>query len=157
VLQQAVRNLGEPQLTCFLAAANACAALPYAWERQLADVLISHPVPEVRAWAAARVDSRQEAPGRPAGKVVPVKVGLCEELRRRPDPTEPDLEVCLALLVSHDPLPEIDEQFARFGSSRSEFLDRLDAEMVPIWVKEPDLPLLGHAWLYRWDEHALAF
>jgi hypothetical protein len=157
LLLQAVCNLPARPLLRFLSAANACAGLPYAWEMLLAARLAAHPEEAVRAWAEPRVRHLAEQPGAAPVEPAPFKVGLCAQLRGRPDPSEPDLETCAALLACHDPLGQVDEQFARFGSADSEFLDRLDEEMVRVRMKEWELPLLGHAWLYRWDEHARAF
>ncbi|HYT91621.1 MAG TPA: hypothetical protein VEL76_23110, partial [Gemmataceae bacterium] len=83
-----------------------------------------------------------------------LRVGLCEALVERPEPTTPHLTVCAALLASHDPIAAVVEQFRRFGSTMPEFVARLDEEMAESWRGEEQLPLLGHAWLYRWEGHA---
>ena len=49
------------------------------------------------------------------------------------------------------------EQLARFSRDEAEFLTRLDEGMIKHWQGELRLPLLGHAWLYRWDSHVAAF
>jgi hypothetical protein len=84
-------------------------------------------------------------------------LGLCAALAGRRTPARPNLPVCLAVLGSHDPVDEVAGQFRRFGSEESAFLKRLDVEMVKTWRGKKHLPLLGNAWLYRWDEHCLAF
>jgi hypothetical protein len=160
-LLRTVSQLPAPELVHFLHAANSCAGLPYAWELELAAKLAGHPEEAVRAWAEPRerrrLEIQTEADKEAAPVPAPFKLGLCAQLRSQPDPAAPDLETCLALLASHDPLPEIDAQFARFGSAEPAFVQRLDEEMIRLRVLETDLPLLGHAWLYRWDQHALAF
>src|SRR5262249_45437441 len=139
-----------------------CAGLPYSWELQLAPRLAAHPEEAVRAWAEPRERHRQEllmqrdaepAPPEPA----PFKVGLCDQLRRQPDPAEPNLETCLALLASRAPCPDTAPRFKRLGWGAPKSFQRPDEKMTPLRALEGALPLLGHAWLYRWDQHALAF
>jgi hypothetical protein len=84
-------------------------------------------------------------------------LGLCEALAGRPALDRPSVEACAALLASHDSVEEVAEQFARFGSDDAAFLELLEREVVKTWLAEQRLPLLGHAWLYRWEEHNFAF
>jgi hypothetical protein len=174
-LDQALRSLDPNLVPRFLPVATCCAGFPYDQELRLADAVAEHPDEAVRAWAEVRLRHRL-APPQPrkavvlgllrgaGGKEEPtayspalLKVGLCERLRAEPDPAEPNRELCLALLASHDPVSDVDEQFVRFSSPGPEFLDQFDQEMVADWQGEVRLPLLGHAWLYRWDLHASAF
>jgi hypothetical protein len=83
--------------------------------------------------------------------------GLCAALAGRPYPPGPRADVCTALLACHDPADEVAELFGRFGAADPAFLDRLEKMMVRTWRGTRDLPLLGHAWLYRWEEHCYAF
>jgi hypothetical protein len=83
--------------------------------------------------------------------------GLAQGLARRPPPAASHQDVCLALLACHDPVEVVAEQFARFASEDAEWLGRLDERAVGTWGPEMRLPLLGHAWLYRWEEHNFAF
>jgi hypothetical protein len=83
--------------------------------------------------------------------------GLARALARRPAPTWPRSTVCLALLACHDPVELVAEQFARFAAEGARWLETLDTAVVSTWLPEKGLPLLGHAWLYRWEEHNFAF
>ncbi len=183
-LLQTALALEPESLRKFLTATTWCAGFPYEKEREIARGLAAHADEEVRAWAARRLPPEPEGPRKATGKKggrLPtgaaqeiarcpadrlaaalglhqpgLKVGLCEALARRPDPAAPSVGVCLALLGSHDPVAEVAEQFRRFGADIPDFIDRLDQEMVETWRGEAQLPLLGHAWLYRWEEHARA-
>jgi hypothetical protein len=83
--------------------------------------------------------------------------GLAKGLARRPAPTRAHAEVCVALLACHDSVELVAEQFARFASEDAGWLEWLEEEVVATWLPEKLLPLLGHAWLYRWEEHNFAF
>jgi hypothetical protein len=155
------------RLTHFLTACACCAGFPYDQELRLAAALFNHPIGPVRAWAerrlrdhdalqAARAAEEAAAAARAFQEAPGLRPGLVEQLRRRPDPAEADIEACQSLLACHDPADEVAEQFARFSVAGPEFLTRLDEGMVRHWRGEARLPLLGHAWLYRWDEHAAA-
>jgi hypothetical protein len=186
-LLPAVCALETPLLRAFLTAAAVCPGFPYDQEVRLAELLAGHVEADVRAWTERRLGIHHALRARHAGAQVDVlaealaaflaerspkeaatllqsngahpgpRRGLVDLLRRHPDPVEPNLAVCQSLLASHDPADEVAEQFARFASADPEFVKRLDEEMVTHWRGEMRLPLLGHAWLYRWDAHAAAF
>lgn len=82
--------------------------------------------------------------------------GIAGALEGRPTPSQPSIAACAALLGAHDGADEVDHEFARFSSLDAGFLAKLDSEVVRIWEREANLPMLGHAWLYRWERHALA-
>jgi hypothetical protein len=180
-------SLDLPLLKVFLRAVVWSAGFPYEKEVELARALAGHRDPEVCTWAEDRLPAggtpRPAAPPprkkitrltRAAVKAVgsadevnlsrelipclaePVQ-GLCAPLAGRPTPPAPRVDVCTALLACHDPLAEVVEQLYRFGAADAGFLDRLDKMVVKTWRGERDLPLLGHAWLYRWEEHCYAF
>jgi hypothetical protein len=157
LLDQAVRSLPVPQLRKLLACTAGCAGFPYDRELALAAALAGHGDESIRAWAAARLHPPRPRVKDEAEKVGLLRAGFCHRLRGEPDPAVPGVETCASLLASHDLLAEIDAQFARFASPDPEFLTRLDEEMVRHWRGELRLPLPGHLWLHRWDEHALAF
>ncbi len=84
--------------------------------------------------------------------------GLCAALSRRPDPAASQVEVCAALLASHDSLRLVNQQFERFAElGNPDFIERLECSMVAHWNRRQELPMIGHAWLYRWECHAFAF
>jgi hypothetical protein len=180
-------TLGPAELRKFVKAVAWCPGFPYGKEVQLAQGLAGHTDAEVRAWAAVRVPAgttpvpRPRPAGRdgaPLAAATARKIatcdegdltaalkpclqaprsGLCAALARRPVPSRPNASVCLALLACLDPIEQVDEQFARFGSEDPDFLHQLDQRAVRTWLPENNLPLLGHAWLYRWEDHAFAF
>jgi hypothetical protein len=164
-----------------------CAGFPYDREVELARALAGHGDPEVREWAEVRLPAGSApppAPKAPTAKVsrlTPAQVkriatcadselngvlavcmaeprlGLCAALGRRPTPPHGRLDVCTALLACHDPLDEVAGQLARFIAENEDFIHRLDRAMVKTWQGERRLPLAGHAWLFRWEEHGDAF
>jgi hypothetical protein len=183
-LLQTALALGQEGLRRFLTVTAWCAGFPYEKEAELARGLAAHPDEPVRAWAQRRLPvlpaPARTPPGKKGGRVAAavaaeiagcpagdlagalssggfgLKVGLCEGLARRPEPATPNLTVCAALLAAHDPPLAVVEQFCRFGSQDAEFVEALDQDMATSWSGETQLPLLGHAWLYRWEEHARA-
>jgi hypothetical protein len=84
-------------------------------------------------------------------------LGLCAALARRSTPLSARVDVCTALLGCHDPVPQVAEQLTRFGAADATFVERLEKLMVRTWRGNPALPLAGHAWLHRWEEHCYAF
>jgi hypothetical protein len=158
-LLQAARALEAGLLPRLLKAATCCAGFPYDREIQLARELANHPDDQVRSWAGVRLEEHRTAQtghGREQPSELALRRGLCDQLRQQPDPVAPNLEYCQSLLASHDPPEQVAEQFARFDSTDPEFIGRLDVAMVAHWRNEMRLPLLGHAWLFRWEPHALA-
>jgi hypothetical protein len=71
--------------------------------------------------------------------------GLCNALGKRPPPAAAQVEVCAAILGSHDPMERVDAELARFGSTAPAFLSALDAQVVRIWEREENLPPLVFA------------
>lgn len=65
--------------------------------------------------------------------------------------------VCLASVVSPDPLEELQALWDRFGGVTNRFLNRFDGLMVDQWQHRSSLSVLGHAWLFRWEHHAFEF
>ncbi len=158
LLVQAIGSLSAPLLHRLLTAIISCSGFTYDSELDVARRLARHGDEFVRAWAAARLQPSRPARGEldPAGKVGLLRAGLCQRLRAQPDPVAPDAGVCAALLACHDLPAEVDAQFARFSSLAADFVKRLDEEMILNWRGEKRLPLAGHIWLYRWDDHLLA-
>jgi hypothetical protein len=163
-----------------------CAGFPHDKEVELARALVGHVDPDVREWAEGRLPAGAvPAPPRPPGgkvsRLTPAQAkdiatctdielndalarcmaeprsGLCVPLGRRPTPPFPRVDVCTALIACHDPLEEVARQLVRFIMEDDSFLHRLDKAMVKTWRGEQRLPLPGHAWLYRWEQHADAF
>lgn len=179
--------LAPPALRNFLKTIAWCPGFPYGKEVELAQVLASHRDEDVRSWAAHRIPAaaKPATPRQPShGHAYRVKpaamrdIATCSEARLakaveccltepltglayvlslRPDPAGPNLTVCVALLGAHDPIDQVGRQLQRFGSSAASFLARLEARAVETWHGQTRLPLLGHAWLFRWDEHCFAF
>lgn len=84
--------------------------------------------------------------------------GLSAALARRPDPKTAHIKACTALLGCHDSLRLIREQFERFADwTNEDFREQLERSMVSTWNRRQELPMIGHAWLYRWEAHAFAF
>ncbi|APR84108.1 Hypothetical protein A7982_09457 [Minicystis rosea] len=163
-----------------------CSTFPWGKEIALAHALVEHADDAVRAWAVARVPQEPVAPPVPrvlepsvqrlsnakldaiataADADLPRLIkpclakptaGLCEALARRPAPPAPDVSVCVAILGSHDPMERVDVELGRFGATTPGFLSALDAEMVRVWEREPNLPPLAHAIIHRWERHAFA-
>jgi len=82
--------------------------------------------------------------------------GLTDALAQRRAPASPSVAACAALLGAHDEPEDVAREFARFGSRDAAFLSKLDAAAVRAWEGTSSLPLLGHAWLHRWERHAFA-
>jgi Mg-chelatase subunit ChlD len=155
-------ELPPAALARFLTAVTWCAGFPPAEERRLAEVLREHPDGEARTWSAARLPAAADAartgtlasPDVSAALDGPRKLGLCAALRREPDPPAPEPGVCVCLLACHDPLPDVDEQFARFADTDP---SALDADAVSALRQDTTLPPWGLAWMHRWDAHAAAY
>ncbi len=83
--------------------------------------------------------------------------GLATALAERAGRATPSVEVCIALLASHDPLPVVAEQFERYWDTKTRFTKKFDRLAVKLLDGRNDLPLQGRAWLYRWERHAFSF
>jgi len=155
ILLNAVRSLDPVLRPRLLQAVNICPGFPYTREAELAMALVGHPEPAVRAWAELRLRSvvPRKKPAPLADYVtLHLRTGLCDTLAARAE-AEPSVDTCLSLLASHDPPALIATQFARYSTDSEEFIKRLDEGMIEHWRKEERLPMLGHAWLYLWDDH----
>lgn len=175
------------RLRKFLIAVAWCSGFPYGKEVHLAHALASHADHEVRDWASTRIPDDDVNAVVPAPKPLPgplaalerdqlagcadaalpallarvvaqPRAGLCEALERRHAPATPHVEVCVALIAACDPLEQVDQQLARFGSEDHGFLRRLEEAIVRAWLPRQDLPVQGCAWLYRWESpHGYTF
>jgi HEAT repeats len=129
---------------------------------RLAGRIRDHGDEELRSWAdeclrdhemrQARRRQEKSVPGDAAATDL-LRRGVCEHLKGVRDPDGPRLEWCLTLLASHDPVADVAEQFTRFSREDSDFVVELDEEMAKLWQGEKRLPILGHAWLFRWGQH----
>ncbi len=118
-------------------------------ELALAEALRGHAHPGLASWAEARTARPEQAPLPVVGRK---RQGVAYE-----SPSAPSVEACLALLGSMDPVAATDEAFARVSSDTAAFSAALDRAMVDAFGPTSEsLSPLGHAWLWRWDAHALA-
>ncbi len=83
--------------------------------------------------------------------------GLTEALARRPGDPEPSVIACAALLGSVDSARLVAEQIERYRGDDAAWWRELDGLVVRHWEPFERLPALAHAWLWRWDRHALCF
>lgn len=185
LIEQLLALPAERLLSCLLLVVY-CSGFPYRTEMQLALALRRHAHKDIREWALARLPSEQVMAPRTdraakkigrlrsstfqtiatcpeselATAVAPClgepRSGLCAALARRSGPAQPNIAVCAALLGAHDPVEEVCEQFQRYLSNAEDFLHELEVRAVAVWQGERRLPLHGHAWFYRWQEHARA-
>jgi hypothetical protein len=166
-----------------LQAIDRFSGFPYAKEMVLARRLLGldAATPAQRAWAERRVPSA--APEPVAARALPsdalartlascgeadlathvrpfvdgLAKGLAPALAARRDPVVPNVAVCVALLGTPDAIGETDAQLARFFAHDPAFVHALDVAMVAAYQhRKTPLSPLGHAWLWRWDRHALA-
>ncbi|HZO17201.1 MAG TPA: hypothetical protein VFB62_28180 [Polyangiaceae bacterium] len=155
----------------------------YGVEVAIAHALREHPVAAIAAWAKERLpeaDLKWAAPVRREGVLTlsegtqnaivalsdanldtwihllhgGIHFGLTAALARRPDPAAPSVEVCLALFGSDDDPQRIAEAFERWRPHDAGDLGALDARAVETWERYEALPLLGAAWLWRWERQA---
>ena len=160
------RTRPTPALQALLRAIPFATTFPYGKERALAEELRHHAVAEARAWAEERLGRVEPPPPPPSTEVHPLSdaeqraiaggsrpkarrsIGLCEALRRRAP--APDAAICEALLLSHDPLTEVAPLFESYLPAR------LDDIQLQDWIPRLEMPAAGHAWLHRWEAHAIA-
>lgn len=178
VFVDAMLALGTTRLFAVIRILPAAARVAYGKELALASALADHEDPELRSWAAEKLGTRS-APAlapTPPGTVIDVppalarasssdleaacaalcgtaQRGLATVLARRGAPA-PSIAVCVALLGSWDDPHEVARQFERFREDHPRFLRELDARAVGAWSTHPELPLLGAAWLWRWERQA---
>lgn len=176
-------RLDEGLLVSLIKALPFCGTFPFGKEVALARKVQGHRSAAVRAWALKRIPGEQVQAAPPAGErhqlgdreraelascseaALPGKLaalgkcrlrGLTAALAARPDPSAPCPEVCAALLGSDDPLDQVGQQLARFGSGDAAFQVKLEQLAVTTWERALSLPIQGHAWLYRWERHGFA-
>ncbi len=82
--------------------------------------------------------------------------GLAKALVGRSDPLNPVKVVASALMVSSDPLVEVDRELVRFGSDEETFIGDVEQYILKRYERKA-LPLQGHAMLHRFDFHCFAF
>ena len=179
-------SLSVDQLLRVLNVIEHCSAFPHGKEMHLVGTLKDHRDSRVRAWVEERSSRVSEPvvhdvamgevhslPSELAEKIAacphadlertlrPVFQGrwrgVTAAFNERGAGAEPNALVCAVLLASHDPLAEIEQEFARFGSSEPAFLAELDATLVRRWQSIGSLGLLVHAWLHRWERHLIEF
>jgi len=162
-----------------------CPGISFGQELALAHALQGHALAPLCAWADERLGAPGrvpfEAPA-PAGKVrllTPEEqqrvlaaderdlerfcrglrgertLGLPEALRPRAAPAGPQPAVVAALFGACDEVAEVAAQVERFSADLLGFLEELEALAVGQWAHTPELPLLGAAWLWRWERQAL--
>ncbi|MCB9562928.1 MAG: VWA domain-containing protein [Kofleriaceae bacterium] len=88
---------------------------------------------------------------------------LVAALATRAAPGRACVEVCAALLGCADPIHDVARELDRFAGpapARADdvaaFDDRLDHAATVAWQHHDELPVLGHARLYRWEAHGRA-
>ncbi len=138
--------LAAPALATFVRLLPGIPGIPYERETELAHLLRGHPDPGVSAWAVARTTPKAEEPS----ETPQVRTGVIAHIAAVASPSVP---ACVSLLSSGDAMDEVVAAFARCSSPDPAFVQALDLEMVRLWRGNMALPFLGHAWLYRWDQH----
>jgi hypothetical protein len=141
-------------LPVLLEAIAGAPAFPWPKEKALALALVEHPDSFVRAWALARTPVET----RPASETpAAATTGVAAELAAiAPKPN--DVDACVRLFGSNDPIDETLRELERFGSTDETFRAELDKAMVSAYAyRDARLSPLGHAWLWRWDRHGTHF
>jgi len=178
-----VSALSEGDLDTFLQLVDWTPGFPYDKEWELARLLEKHPSPAAREWAEGKTarPPRTEQPqereslrltvlGSKQGAIIatcpdahltealrpcyrrPTR-GLCAALADREPSLGSALEVCAALVVTHDSPILASELFEVHCTSGECFLQELDQTLALRCREMQRLPLLGNAWLHRWDDH----
>ena len=185
-LSAVLTKLSTDQLVQLLRLIKHCSTFPHGKEMHLVAALHDHADARVRAWTEERAGGTAEpvVPVMITSEVDSLPHDLAERistcshtdlertlrpvlqgrwrgvtaaLNRRMADAEPNVQVCAVLLASHDPLDEIEHEFARFGSDEPAFLAELDATLVRCWQSTGSLGILVHAWLHRWERHLMEF
>jgi hypothetical protein len=81
-------------------------------------------------------------------------LGLCTALNARTTTDAPSMSVCIALLGAHESAELVVPLLARYSEDASDFWSTFDARAVRTWAHTEDLPLLGAAWLWRWERQS---
>jgi hypothetical protein len=150
----ALAKTADKKLPVLLEAISTAQSFPWPKEKALALALADRDNEIVRKWALARtpVEERPMPPPK-----LTALTGVAEEVSRataRPN----DVETCVRLLGSKDPIADTLRELARFGSGDDDFRSKLDRAMVDAYAyREVALSPLGHAWLWRWDRHGACF
>jgi hypothetical protein len=156
--------------------------IPFGKELALAHALGDHPDALVRAWAGERISkptvitpvtpitvtsralTTKELQRISRGSMLDlestltglgrvVHSGLTAALAAR-SPAMPSVEACVALLASGDPPHEVAHELERFLSRLPTFLGEVDRRATDLYSSHAELPLVGAAWLWRWDKQA---
>ena len=179
------QRLDDERLKKLLQVIADCPGFLRASEVQIAIALHEHANEEIRNWAADRIpkpaptapvmksssSSVVPIPDKLAEDIATCSVdqlsraiqpclhtpmhGLCAVLTRRTEDS-PNLEVCLALLACHDPVDQVAAQFDRFCRPSPKFHKEIERRVVQVWRGEVQLTVLGHSWLYHWQDHTRA-
>lgn len=126
---------------------------PMGKELALAHRLAGASDKRVRGWATSRLP--EETP--PPLELPRAVVGVAFRASPTPPATiEESVARAVALLGSADPIAATDAALVRFPFGDDAFEDALDTALVAAFgVRTGGLSPLGHAWLWRWDAHAL--
>jgi len=82
--------------------------------------------------------------------------GLVNALRRRITAPSPNASVCCGLLACFDEVPAVVEMFTAYSRYDGAFVAELD-RLAVARLQRAELPMLGHAWLHRWEHHVVDF
>ena len=185
-LFKVLTSLSVDHLLRILRAIEHCSTFPHGKEMHLVNALKDHRDTRVQAWveerssgvsepvahdiAVAEVDSLPRDLAKKIATCPHVDLertlrpvfrgrwrGVTAAFNERGAGAEPSALVCSVLLASHDPLAEIEREFARFGSNEPAFLAELDPTLVQRWQAIGSLGILVHAWLHRWECHLMEF
>lgn len=151
VFVAATTTLSAPALRALLLELEPPILLPLGAEILLAHTLASSiEDPELRAWAESRI------PVPPSDEAPPPAARAFAGVAFRTPPPVPDVTACVELLGSFDPVEDTDRAFRAWGSDDPRFLAELDGALVAAYAYgQHTLSPLAHAWLWRWDAHAL--
>jgi hypothetical protein len=83
--------------------------------------------------------------------------GLTRALAKRPDPDKESLPVACALMLSLDPLENVDRELARFGSDAEVFALKVDQRIQKKHCGRKQLPIQANALIHRFEQHCIAF
>ncbi|HEU5076568.1 MAG TPA: hypothetical protein VFU02_20395, partial [Polyangiaceae bacterium] len=177
-------ELGPEQLTRVLEVLPLCPGISFGKELALAHALHGNACAPLHAWAEERLNVPAHAPfkappsagtvrqlapadcARVAGATERELASFCHELRGERTfglpgalstraAAGPNASVVAALFGACDDVTEVARQVERFSSDSLNFLEDLEALAGQSWAHTPELPLLGAAWLWRWERQAL--
>jgi hypothetical protein len=174
--------LDPDRLALALDIVPAVSRIPFGKELALAHALVDHADPRLRGWAGERVTKPTEvpavAPPTGASRALTaaeikrlskgsvsdfertlsslfggVHAGLTAALALR-SPPAPSVHACVALLGSNDPPADVTRELERFLDTSPAFLTEVDRLASSTYSAHPELPLIGAAWLWRWDRQS---